>query len=172
MENASSVMEKAITRMQWEFWCPLLFFTALLLLLWIFLPCYHFRHRSDKKKTFKPLQAYLAAATLTAIIVPAISFLLCGTAKEIEMAKRDLENERYESFTGEFWISDNYHQMDLEFYDKWATVEISNADGSTEFLTLYVDGIAHEWSLDYGRHNGTVVYAVESGIVICFVDNQ
>ena len=165
MHFASDTLQKAINRIKCEFITPIVLVSLVLLLIWIFLPCYYHKHRSNPKIRKKKRQSYLAAIALTALLSAIIIPVSIGNANDLKQATSDLQNQNFSTYTGEFWIDPSGYSK-YSLYDKWRTVTLLENDDNHTYLILYVHSIKDDWSLEPGKHSGTLVYAAESEIVV------
>ena len=169
MQIASETLKKIVGRLTWELTWPALLFSVVLLFVWFWVPYYYHKHKNNQKICKTRRQSYLATILLTVLLLGILIPYSIGTANSLKLAKADLQNQNFTTYTGTFWINDTSYSK-YELYDKWASVELLDESEGSTYLQLYVQGIGQSWLLERGAHHGTVIYATESGYVVYFED--
>ncbi len=167
MEKYKEVLEKVAKK---EFNTSIIMLAILFLIIvivWAFNYIYlkRLKNKSHKKynskKQVKIRRQSLGASIILTVMCVCLGVLVfVDTADIISNINKDIEENAYITYTGEYYVYGSYTRHSL--YDRWLNVTFENDD----YALMYMNDFFERISSDEGSFNGKVVYGRNSLIVV------
>ena len=127
-------------------------------LIWIAMLFYYKKNQKTNRKSIK--SSFIASSTLTVICL-LFSFATIPSFQTIRDMKKDIENQSFVTYVGDYYIDDSYHAT-ISVSEFWFDLRSVTIDNDTE--PLWFDRMSN---FDVNmKDSGTIVYGKNSRYIV------
>lgn len=128
---------------------------------WIAPFCYY-KQKMDKQKNTKILKKSLVAQVSITVICLLLSLITISSLRDINNMKKDIENNSFVTYVGDYDIDNTYHHFSFSPSELWFDLRAVTVDGEEEPLWFDMTG-----NVGIDIHDaGTIIYGENSRYIV------